>query len=990
MSSKSFPVCVLDHEQHQDRLAKVEAAQEEGRLFVEHFQDQLDDMEAIGGPAAPAAAGGAAAQRGQQFALGPDGIPRLPGGGQDSEAFRSWAEQQVEHQRAVDENLTARLQNLEQRMATAIATAVATAEYTRGEYQEVTEKADFACAQAKALKEHMDGLAMVVKMAGVNLPAGESLPHVDLHAKVQDMERAMRSMQQQPQGGSFAGGGPAAPLPSAIMDAGTMGATSTAGMLSTAEFDQWRVQQEQNIESTVLRLLPAVAGDSSSKPSDAEHLFSNLSHRFEGLQMQAESIEAAAGRLAQRVDAIEVQTAASRLSHRVDAIERSMRATAETQQSAAVDGDRRLEPFPGPSDAVRESFLPVADELRGELQSLAGDVQMLQHRALAADAQLGSLLGAAPAAAAAPVADNSRVVDELAFKVDQLAAHVSALPSGVSPVDNSGMLDALSAKVEQLAVEFSGRSPSTECAEFHSSSRGQALDASRTIDELGVKVEQLRREMEALALSRVLPAPTPVAEESPSGSEALLRVGELQAANLQVARQLESISRDVTGLQGRQGTIEAQVDALASRPTGSGSAELQQLQARITEQLQSTVQQHSQSVDARHSELQREQRTYSQAAEARHTELQTEQRVQAMKVEQMAAGMAAQASAAASTVSASPAPAAVIASAPRKLVLLVMQNELLTMSKKVVVVDATTVEDVIGKIKQELALAQPDLVLTKPVAEGGTPVALVSLESLGDKDKVMVWPASKMGGGGAAAAAAAGAGVVDGGGAVDSGMAEKLLSLSQDVKALQAELKPLGAAVAAVQEKVDIMGSAAPPEAAVAPAAYDDSSLRAEVEAVQAGLKPLGAAVVAVQERMDELGRIGQQGGDGETGAGAVAPASTSTLPNEPAVAELGGRVTELASRLAALEKRPAVTSSMQVVAPPPGGPVMEIVTQRCGLIESSLKQLDETAVSILEETGKRISFAEEACLSRCKWLDSRLASMENGTIDGAILGNGR
>ena len=101
---------------------------------------------------------------------------------------------------------------------------------------------------------------MVVKMAGlkVNLPAGESLPYADLHTKVQEMERAMSSMQQQQEavGGGFGGGGggdpggAAAPLPGGISGGMPVGGpampagASTAGMVTTAEFDQWQARQE--------------------------------------------------------------------------------------------------------------------------------------------------------------------------------------------------------------------------------------------------------------------------------------------------------------------------------------------------------------------------------------------------------------------------------------------------------------------------------------------------------------------------------------------------------------------------------------------------------------------------------------------------------------------------------------------------------------------------------------------------------------------------
>lgn len=44
-------------------------------------------------------------------------------------------------QQAVDREQEERLNSLEQRMATAIATAVATSEFTRAEYQELTEGA---------------------------------------------------------------------------------------------------------------------------------------------------------------------------------------------------------------------------------------------------------------------------------------------------------------------------------------------------------------------------------------------------------------------------------------------------------------------------------------------------------------------------------------------------------------------------------------------------------------------------------------------------------------------------------------------------------------------------------------------------------------------------------------------------------------------------------------------------------------------------------
>ena len=98
-------------------------------------------------------------------------------------------------------------------------------------------------------------------------------------------------------------------------------------------------------------------------------------------------------------------------------------------------------------------------------------------------------------------------------------------------------------------------------------------------------------------------------------------------------------------------------------------------------------------------------------------------------------------------------------------------------------------------------------------------------------------------------------------------------------------------------------------------------------------------------------------------------------------VEELAGRLTKLEERPAAMALQPSSSDGVGEpgVADPAG--VIAIVDKRCSSIEVSLKQLDDTAVAILEETGKRISYAEEASLSRCKWLDSRLMAIETAGV---------
>eukprot|EP01052_Picozoa_sp_SAG31_P025339 SAG31_NODE_2215_length_6172_cov_3.268730_4_plen_657_part_01 len=346
--------------QHQERLGRVESTQEEGLLLVEHFQDQLDDMQQSSAAVSTSA-----------------NEPNDPASGAVSDtsilpdAFLSWAERQKENQELVDKDQEDRLQNLEQRMATAIATAVATAEYTRAEYQEVTDKADFNSAQCKDLKEHLDGLAVCIRMAGISVPgdisSSSTAPVADLHAKMRDMEAVIESIQQ---GNS---------------------ATHTSSQdrfLTTGSEPSYDDGHERESAANVFEQ------EFSLHKSDTDNSFVNLNRRLDGLQLQNEAFEATTTQDFQR------------FTDQLEGLEQLVGDRGTKSRDSTLDKSL---------NSLREAQLqPLTDNLR----SVSHELRELQDKYAAVEMQV-SRFEQLPTG-------GSDMIENLAAKIEQLSSDLSA------------------------------------------------------------------------------------------------------------------------------------------------------------------------------------------------------------------------------------------------------------------------------------------------------------------------------------------------------------------------------------------------------------------------------------------------------------------------------------------------------------------------------------------------------------------------------------